>query len=157
MSRIIVDFDLEFDTLPFEYNHGPNAQGKVSPDLLRKLLNDSKSDDFGISIASLDPEEGWFEAGILFEQSGLTKGSTFKYDINQTKCTAHVTVKGLWQSTTLASGVKQMYAKRGQDVDFRLSGFVFKKSRYSGFEGMPSQFLNEEFKKLPPITKWQIK
>lgn len=157
VTRIIVDFDLEFDTLPFEYNHGPDAQGKVSSDLLERLLRDSKEDDFGITISSLDPEDGWFEVGILFEQSGLKKGGIFKYDIDTRKCTAHVTVKGLWQSTALRSGVKQMYAARGDDVDFRLSGFVFKKGPYSGFEGMPSQFSNEEFKKLPSITKWQMK
>jgi len=157
MSRIMVDFDLDFDTLPFQYDHGPKAQGTVSPGILKKFLIDSKNDDFGITIASLDPEDGWFEADILFEQSGIQKGATFKYNIDENKCIAHVTVRGLWQSTTLRSGVKQKYEKRDYDVDFRLSGFVFKTGRYSGFEGLPSQFSNEEFKKLPKITKWQMK
>ena len=157
MTRIIVDFDLEFDTLPFEYDRGPEAQGKVPQDLLKKLLSDSKKEDFGITISSLDPEDGYFESGILFEQSGLKKGGTFKYDIDEMKCTAHVSIKGLWQSTALRSGLKQKYAKRGDDVDFRLSRFVFKTGRYSGFEGMPSQFSDEEFKNLPSIAKWQMK
>ena len=157
MAKIIVDFNLEFDTLQFDYNHGPEAQRKVPTRLLRQFLKDSNEDDFGIQIASLDPENGWFEFGILFEHSGLKKGGTFKYDIDKNNCTAHVVAKGLWHSATLRSGVKQVYVNRGDNVDSRLSGFVFKKGRYSGFEGLPLQFSDENFKNLPSITNWQLK
>ena len=31
MAKLIVELDLQFITLPFEYNHGPDDQGLVSP------------------------------------------------------------------------------------------------------------------------------
>lgn len=157
MARLIVDLDLEFDTLPFEYNHGPDEQGTVPSALLEKMLADATENDFGINICNLDPEDGWFQLEFLVERAGLKKGSICTYQIDYKKCTAHVVVKGIWQSTPLRKGVKELLEKQGKDVDFRLKSFVFKKGPWSGFEGIAAQFIREEYKACLPITKWQIK
>ena len=38
MPKLLSNFDLHFETLPFEYDRGPEEQGVISSDTLKKML-----------------------------------------------------------------------------------------------------------------------
>jgi hypothetical protein len=156
MSKLIIEVNHEFSAGPF-MSMVKNEELPLKKAQMLSMLEGAKPSDFAISIALLDPEEGWPSVGFEFSTAGLKKGGIFEYFINDDLMQATLKLQGTLSSSPLRSGVEQKIQSEGVNAIFVLSDFLFKGGKWKGFEAPIISHKKDDFKNWFRIKKWCIK
>lgn len=156
MTKLIIEVNHEFSAGPFK-SIVNNEEIPLKKAQMLSMLEGAKPTDFAISIALLDPEEGWPSVGFEFSPAGLKKGGIIEYLINDDLMQAKIKLHGTLSSSPLRSGVGQKIEAEGANAIFVISAFLFKGGKWKGFEGPIIGQKKDDFKNWFRIENWSLK
>lgn len=158
MPKLIIEIDHEFSAGPMLAHDEKSSQTKaLSSKKLKDLLANATQGEFSLSVAFLDPEEGWADVGFEMKKSGLKKGGIFNFDIDEKSGSAKVIVRGIVESAAMRQGVDKYIRAYGKKADLRLMAFNYKGGEWSGFTAPVHGQKEDDFKNWFQITRWSIK
>lgn len=156
MPKLIIDFDVSLNAGPLSAHDGSGLKVLTSTKL-KKMISDANADDFSLSVAFLDPDEGWPLFGFEMNKKYLKKGGIFEYQIDEKKCMATVIAKGELSSSVLRAGVPEQLQKLGKKADLRLMCFNYKGGMWDGFTGQIVGQKEDDFKNWMQLKNWNLK
>ena len=157
MPKLIVNVDLKLTAGPMKSTNAEHSTEILSASELKKMILGCDQDDFSLSVAFLDLEEGWPTVGFEVNKKFLKKGGTFEFSIDEDSCLASITAKGELSSAAVRAGVVPVIQQMGEKADLRLTAFNFKGGKWSGFTASITGQKEDDFKNWIQIKDWKLK